>query len=434
MTSTALISEKERLYHFYITCNMTKEETCIAMGYYCKHGKSKGKPSRWFLEESIRKYNVKKPIFLNTFNLRKSIYSLYGVDSMTKLPEIQAKKRITCLKRYGTEYYMQTKEYKEQYKKTCLKKYGVENIGQAKEIQEKIKITCLKKYGVEYYTQTKECQEKIKQTCLKKYGVEYSLQSVEVQNKSKATNLERYNAENIFSSEYGKEKIKQTNLKKYNIINPGQSKEFMNKAKQTKKERYGNEYYNNRDRAKETCLERYGVENAAQLPEIQNKIKATCLERYGFENIFQSKERMEKIHEMQKINGSLKTSKPENAIYELLLLKFPKAIHHLKDKDKYPFYCDFYIPEIDTWIEYQGTVEHGNYKGKTLGPYDKNNPVHQNIVKELQEKAINHPRYKTIIKIWTISDPLKRKTAKNNSLNWLEFFNMKEFMYWYKTI
>ena len=71
MTSTALISEKERLYHFYITCNMSKEETCKAMGYYCVRGKNKGKPSRWFLEESIRKYNIKKPKFLNTFNLQK---------------------------------------------------------------------------------------------------------------------------------------------------------------------------------------------------------------------------------------------------------------------------------------------------------------------------------------------------------------------------
>ena len=254
MTSTALISEKERLYHFYITCNMSKEETCKAMGYYCVRGKNKGKPSRWFLEESIRKYNIKKPKFLNTFNLQKSIYLVYGVNSMTKLPEIQAKKR------------------------------------------------------------------------------------------------------------------------------------------------------------------------------------ATCLKKYGFESIFQSKERMEKIHEMQKINGSLRTSKPENDIYELLLLKFPKTIHHLKDKEKYPFYCDFYIPEIDTWIEYQGTVEHGNYKGETLGPYKADNLKHQTVVKELQEKSINHPRYETILKVWTISDPLKRKTAHENGLNWLEFFNMKEFINWYNSI
>lgn len=178
----------------------------------------------------------------------------------------------------------------------------------------------------------------------------------------------------------------------------------------------------------------YGVNSMTKLPEIQVKKRATCLEKYGFESIFQSKERMEKIHEIQKINGSLRTSKPENDIYKLLLLKFPKAIHHLKDKEKYPFYCDFYVPEIDTWIEYQGTVEHGNYKGEILGPYNADNLKHQAVVKELQEKSINHPRYATILKVWTISDPLKRKTAHENGLNWLEFFNMKEFMNWYNSI
>ena len=434
MTSTALISEKERLYHFYVTCNMSKEETCRAMGYYCVRGKNKGKPSRWFLEESIRKYNIKKPKFLNTFNLQKSIYLMYGVNSMTKLPEIQAKKRATCLKKYGTEDYMQTKEYKEKSKQTCLKKYGVENAMQAEETRNKIKTTCLERYGFEYYTKTDECKEKIKNTNLKKYGVENCLQSLEVQNKSKATNLEKYGAENIFASDYGKIKIKETMQKRYRIENPGQSEKFMEKARQTKKERYGNKNYNNREKTKQTCLKKYGVENVAQVSEIKAKKKATCLEKYGFESIFQSKERMEKIHEIQKINGSLRTSKPENDIYKLLLLKFPKAIHHLKDKEKYPFYCDFYVPEIDTWIEYQGTVEHGNYKGEILGPYNADNLKHQAVVKELQEKSINHPRYETILKVWTISDPLKRKTAYENGLNWLEFFNMKEFMNWYNSI
>ena len=38
------------------------------------------------------------------------------------------------------------------------------------------------------------------------------------------------------------------------------------------------------------------------------------------------------------------------------------------------------------------------------------------------------------IDVWTISDPLKRKTAKKNNLNWIEFFNMEQFMEWYNQI
>ena len=40
--------------------------------------------------------------------------------------------------------------------------------------------------------------------------------------------------------------------------------------------------------------------------------------------------------------------------------------------------------------------------------------------------------YKNAINVWTIRDPLKRKTAKDNGLNWLEFFTIKKFMKWYE--
>lgn len=39
--------------------------------------------------------------------------------------------------------------------------------------------------------------------------------------------------------------------------------------------------------------------------------------------------------------------------------------------------------------------------------------------------------YKNVINVLTIKDPLKRKTAKYNNLNWIEFFNMKQFNEWF---
>ena len=35
-----------------------------------------------------------------------------------------------------------------------------------------------------------------------------------------------------------------------------------------------------------------------------------------------------------------------------------------------------------------------------------------------------------MIKIWTIKDPLKRKTAKDNKLNYIEFWNINEVKEW----
>ena len=52
----------------------------------------------------------------------------------------------------------------------------------------------------------------------------------------------------------------------------------------------------------------------------------------------------------------------------------------------------------------------------------------------MAKKAITKLSYKNAINVWTIRDPLKRKTAKDNGLNWLEFFTMDEFMKWYSLI
>jgi hypothetical protein len=49
------------------------------------------------------------------------------------------------------------------------------------------------------------------------------------------------------------------------------------------------------DQAKrQTSIDRYGVENAMQAPEVLEKRKKTCLERYGVENVFQVPEVLEK--------------------------------------------------------------------------------------------------------------------------------------------
>ena len=79
------------------------------------------------------------------------------------------------------------------------------------------------------------------------------------------------------------------------------------------------------------------------------------------------------MYETKKKKGTLNSSNVENELYNLLLTKFPKAIHHY-ESSLYPFDCDFYITELDLYIEYQGTWTHGD--GKFHLPFDKNNPEH----------------------------------------------------------
>ena len=93
--------------------------------------------------------------------------------------------------------------------------------------------------------------------------------------------------------------------------------------------------------------------------------------------------------------------------------------------EKYPFNCDFYIPSLDLYIEFQGHWTHGNR------PY-KNTEGDNTIVNRWKEKAKKSKFYKNAIETWTIRDPKKRNMAIENNLNWIEFFTFEEFMNWYK--
>lgn len=65
-------------------------------------------------------------------------------------------------------------------------------------------------------------------------------------------------------------------------------------------------------------LLKYGVDNTAKLPSVQNKMKQTCLERYGVENIFASDECKNRIQETLYKYGKCKTSSQQVAVFKLL--------------------------------------------------------------------------------------------------------------------
>jgi len=180
---------------------------------------------------------------------------------------------------------------------------------------------------------------------------------------------------------------------------------------------------------------------------LENNAKKTIYEKYGFTNYSQTKEYKQYMKENkewinQKVYNGMKKSgnfgnsisKEEKEIYSLILKKYPDAIHQYKS-EKYPFKCDFYIPSLDLYIEYQGFWKHGyyhfTYKDKIYNchcPYNPKNKIHRELVKYWKNK--NSKFYNSAIEIWTISDPLKRETAKKNNLNWIEFFTFEEVKIW----
>lgn len=304
-----------------------------------------------------------------------------------------------------------------------FKKY---NITKDKELRNQNISKSNNSYYSEEQNKLKTVQQR-KQTCIEKYGVDNPAKSEEIKQKSIQTNLEKYGVDNASKSPEIIERIRQGNLQKYGVEWVRQIPEVV-------------------DKGKKSMVENYGVDNALKVPEIKEKIKQTCIDKYGVDNPSQNKDIKKKINRIfttkygchpmklkctqlkvyntKKQNNTFHVSIPEERIYKLLVEKFIYVKRQYRS-EKYPFACDFYIPEKDLYIEFQGIWTHG---GK---PYNENDIEDQKLLEEWKEKAKTSDFYANAIEVWTIMDPFKRQIALQNNLNFLEFFSFNEFMEWY---
>ena len=272
----------------------------------------------------------------------------------------------------------------------------------------------------------------IKETCQEKYGVSNCFASDEKKQKIKETNLKRYGVDNPHKNKQVIEKTRNTCLERYGVLNGGGTPEAIKKIKQTKLKRYGDENFVNVEKCKQTKFEKYGNPNYTNM----DKNIKTCKAKYNVDYWFQSIEYKSNIKEYQRKarqtkikNNTLVNSKLESMAYNLLKKYFSDIKCQWKDDEKYPYNCDFYIPEIDTWIEIQGFVTHGPEQ------FNENNIEHLEKVSILKQKNMAHKTpnknlYFEIIKCWTELDVKKRNTAKRNNLNYKEFWNIEQLKEW----
>lgn len=332
--------------------------------------------------------------YVNIEKFKNTCLIKYNATSPLLNPVIIEKTQITNLVKYGKISYHNNKKSKE----TKLKRYGNENYNgnysnykrtkNTKEITEKRKDTCLIKYGEDNYSKTEEFKKKYKKTMIERYNVEYTFQS---------------------RSLY--EKFKQSCLKKYGYEFPIQNDEIKNKVITTCLKKYG-KYGWNTEKQKETMLKKYGVDNFTKSDEYHKIIKE------------KETETVNKRNETKRKNGTFNKSKEEDISYELIKEKYSDVIRQYKSK-KYPFSCDFYIPSIDTYIECNYFWTHG-FKAYT--------GTNEDITKLNEWKDNNTEFYDNAIKTWTVRDVEKRKVAKDNNLNYLEFFNINELKIWLNNI
>ena len=404
-------SIKETIFRIFY--NVEIKPKCKYCNNYCR---SKIKYKEYY-ETCSNKECIKKNAWEHHLETFKKNHN--GLENPYQLPEV--------IEKIQSKLSIKRKEISEKIKSTCLKKYGVDNPAKIIESKEKSKKTCLEKYGVEYSWQSENNKEKSKKTCLEKYGVEYPAQSSEIYNKVKQTCLDKYGYECCLNNEEVKNKIFITKEIKYNnpkFVNPVKmmqtkierygSPGYCNpiKGKQTKIERYGTASYNNREKTKENCLIKYGVEYIQSTKIIRDKIK----------RLQNTEEVKLKIYNTKKKNNSFgPQSKDESICYLYLSLYYPDTIRQYRDNERYPYNCDFYIPSLDLFIEFQGYYTHGKH------PFNSNSKDDLKLIEQYKEKYDENCQ---AITIWTIKDPEKRKCAKEHNLNWKEFFTIDELKDW----
>ena len=298
-----------------------------------------------------------------------------------------------------------------------LKKYDIKK---PKELSQKCKERgMIEKYGASNPSLIKEMRKKAENTMLERYGVNNAMYSNELKGRLQKTMLERYGTLTPCENEEIKNKLINNNLKKYGVTSTAKLE-------------------NIKEMTKQINLEKYGVDNYSKLPEAILKIKERFIEKYGVDNYVRTeeyKERsveiQEKIYQTKKRKNSFNYSSDEKLIEQFLIAKFPDLKTQYKE-DRYPFHCDFYIPSLDLFIEYNGTWTHGGEPYNGTKSQLKIVEDWLNKSKELNFKGKPKTSYLGAIDIWTRLDPLKRKVSKDNKLNWVEFFNMEDLERYFK--
>lgn len=292
--------------------------------------------------------------------------ALYGVPHVAQSPVIQAKTRVTNLRRYGYTNAMKSPSMRKRLSQVMKKN--------APMIAVKSRKTCLAKYGVEYYGQTAESRKaqsermranldvfmsKSRASMLKRYGVKYSWESAALRGKAQATMLQKYGSPCYVQSDEYKDRLDS----------------IMDKVRNTNMSRYGVPVYTQSEDYKQ------------KVDGIQSRIIATKLQK-----------------------GVLNTSSVEEHI------KGFDDFNSQYNKDaRYPYLCDFYDKDRDLFIEVNASWTHGYHW------YDAEKDAF--ICKKWAAKSKKSEYYANALEVFTKRDVEKRECARKNNLNYVTLWD-----------
>lgn len=160
--------------------------------------------------------------FLEYEKRKKTTQKLLGVDNPAQHPEVQKKMRKTNKERHGKEYYSQTEEYNNKIFLTQRKKFNVDHFTQHPDVKAKLTKTNLELYGHKCSLQNEEVAKKATNTLLELYGVDNVFKLKSMQEYALSRMLELYGDTKALRVKQIVENMISKNIKKYDTKYPNQ--------------------------------------------------------------------------------------------------------------------------------------------------------------------------------------------------------------------
>lgn len=291
----------------------------------------------------------------------------------------------------------------------------------------KIKEFNRKKWGVDYFSQTKEYTDKFKQTMVDRWGVEYALQSDELKDKVKKTNKEKFGVENPFMDI---EMIKSKFQEKWGVDHPSKVPDIIDKIKIATKKNWEEKKEERIEKFKQTNLEKWGVDHPNKSNLCRN-YKITNDPRYisyfDGKSLFNCD--LEKDHQFH--ISSMEYSNRKRSNLPLCTICYPIGdSQSIKENELYNFIIsvydgeiiqsyrdvleiDVYLPELKIGFEFNGLYWHSeDWKDKWY---------HLNKTNHFKERGIR------IIHIWEDDWNNNRQILESQIINWIGLTKSKVF-------
>lgn len=239
---------------------------------------------------------------------------------------LKQKKEKLFLERYGTTNPLGNRDVIERKKRHLQEKYNVDNVSQLDSVKEKKRRTSRRRYGTDSPQQSKEVREKTEATCLERYGSTSYLGTQSCRDDIKKWSQDNFGVDHFMQSTAGQQLIKDAWLEKYGVDNPWKVEEIL-------------------DKRKKTWQEKLGVDNPGQL-DVTRQAHAEWIQK--------------------RFSSGEVSSKGENALHELLKVAVSPLPVETQKKivtgNREVWFIDFYIPHLNTYIQFDGDFWHGHLK------------------------------------------------------------------------